>query len=151
LLDLDELPGSADANAAPDIDLSRLQDAFLASVWADRVPLEVEVPFATRVAGLGLRGRIDAVFADPDGGCTVIDWKTGRVPAPDRQPAVAVQLAAYRLAWSRLSGLPLDRVRAAFHYVADNLTLAPVDLLDADGLAQLVADATVAAPVGAGR
>ena len=86
--------------------------------WADRVPVEVEVPFATRVAGLGLRGRIDAVFADPDGGCTVIDWKTGRVPAPDRQAAAAVQLAAYRLAWSRLSGLPLELVRAAFHYVA---------------------------------
>jgi DNA helicase-2/ATP-dependent DNA helicase PcrA len=151
LLDLDELPGSADADAAPDPDLSRLQDAFLASSWADRVPMEVEVPFATRVAGLGLRGRIDAIFSDPDGGCTVIDWKTGRLPAPERRAAVAVQLAAYRLAWSRLSGLPLDRVRAAFHYVGDNLTLAPVDLLDADGLAELVADATVAAPVGAGR
>jgi DNA helicase-2/ATP-dependent DNA helicase PcrA len=151
LLDLDELPGSADGEAAPDVELSRLQDAFLASAWADRVPTEVEVPFATRVAGLGLRGRIDAIFADPDGGYTVIDWKSCRLPPPARRDAAAVQLAAYRLAWSRLAGVPLDRVRAAFHYVADNVTLAPVNLLDAEGLARLVADATVAASIGAGR
>jgi DNA helicase-2/ATP-dependent DNA helicase PcrA len=49
-----------------------------------------------------------------------------------------VQLAAYRLAWSALSGDPLHRVRAAFHYVRDNLTVRPADLLDADGLRDLL-------------
>jgi DNA helicase-2/ATP-dependent DNA helicase PcrA len=49
-----------------------------------------------------------------------------------------VQLAAYRLAWASLAGVPVQRVRAAFHYVAADITVAPVDLLDADGLAALL-------------
>ncbi|HEY0698652.1 MAG TPA: hypothetical protein VGD43_12680, partial [Micromonospora sp.] len=53
--------------------------------------------------------------------------------------AAAVQLAAYRLAWAELAGVPVDQVRAAFHYVRDGVTVRPVDLLDADGLAALVA------------
>ena len=49
---------------------------------------------------------MDAVFADPDGGCTVVDWKTGALPDDARLPALAVQLAAYRLAWADLAGVP---------------------------------------------
>jgi DNA helicase-2/ATP-dependent DNA helicase PcrA len=49
-----------------------------------------------------------------------------------------VQLAAYRLAWSALRGAPLASVRAAFHYVAANATVRPVDLLDAEGLRALL-------------
>ncbi|WP_073487484.1 ATP-dependent helicase [Streptoalloteichus hindustanus] len=138
LLDLDELPGAADADAAPDEDLEVLREAFLASEWAERTPHDVEVPFETEVDGIAVRGRMDAVFADPDGGWTVVDWKTGAVPDRERLPAVSVQLAAYRLAWSALTGAPLDKVRAAFHYVRRNRTLRPADLLDADGLRDLL-------------
>jgi DNA helicase-2/ATP-dependent DNA helicase PcrA len=136
LLDLDELPGAADAGAAPDSDLALLQERFLASEWADRSPEDVEVAFETLVGGLVVRGRIDAVFADPDGGWTVVDWKTGEPPRD--QSAAAVQLAAYRLAWAELAGAPVQDVRAAFHYVRLDRTVAPVDLLDADRLRELV-------------
>ncbi|WP_367138662.1 UvrD-helicase domain-containing protein [Saccharothrix sp. HUAS TT1] len=138
LFDLDDLPGAADDGAAPDTDLTRLQEAFLASGWADRVPHDVEVPFEAEVDGLSVRGRMDAVFADDDGGWTVVDWKTGAVPEPDRLPALSVQLAAYRLAWAALTGTPVDKVRAAFHYVRQDHTLRPADLLDADGLRALI-------------
>ncbi len=138
LIDLDELPGAADAGAAPDIELTALQEAFLASEWAARDPHDVEVPFETVIDGVGLRGRLDAVFADPDGGWTVVDWKTGAVPDAAHLPAVSVQLAAYRLAWAELSGTATDRVRAAFHYVKHDRTLRPADLLDADGLFDLL-------------
>jgi len=144
LLDLDELPGAADEGAAPDDALTDLQDAFLASVWAERRPAEVEVPFETVVAGVGVRGRMDAVFADPDGGWTVVDWKTGAVPDDARMPALSVQLAAYRLAWAALAGCEPERVRAAFHFVRQDLTLSPADLLDADGLRALVASVPTA-------
>ena len=77
----------------------KLQDAFLRSPWANRSPIEVEVPFETSIAGTVLRGRIDAVFADPDGGWTVIDWKTGAEPSAANEDAVVMQLAAYRVAW----------------------------------------------------
>lgn len=138
LIDLDELPGAADDGAAPDSELVALQEAFLASEWAARSPHEVEVPFETVVDGIGLRGRMDAVFADPDGGWTVVDWKTGAPPEPERLPAVSVQLAAYRMAWAALSGTPPEQVRAAFHYVRQDRTLRPVDLLDVDGLQELL-------------
>ena len=138
LIDHDELPGAADEGAAPNAELESLQAAFLASEWAPRCPHDVEVPFETVLDGVGVRGRMDAVFADADGGWTVVDWKTGMVPDEATLRTVSVQLAAYRLAWSALSGAPLERVRAAFHYVRDNRTLQPADLLDADGLRDLL-------------
>jgi DNA helicase-2/ATP-dependent DNA helicase PcrA len=138
LVDLDELPGSGDEFAAPDGALAELQDAFLASEWADRQPAEVEVPFETPLGPLTLRGRIDAVFQREDGGYEVIDWKTGPPPSGAELTAAGVQLAAYRLGWSRLTGVPVERVSAGFHHVAAKETLRPVDLLDEAGLLALV-------------
>jgi DNA helicase-2/ATP-dependent DNA helicase PcrA len=138
LLDLDELPGSGDQAAAPDSALAELQQAFLASDWADRQPAEVEVPFETPLGPLMLRGRIDAVFADGAGGFEVIDWKTGPPPSGAELSAAGVQLAAYRLGWSRLTGVPVEQVSAGFHHVAANVTVRPVDLLDEAGLLALV-------------
>jgi DNA helicase-2/ATP-dependent DNA helicase PcrA len=139
LLDVDELPGSADADAAADAQLARLQEAFLASPWAAREPVDVEVGFELVV------GEPAVVFRDDDGGYTVIDWKTGRRPAGADAEAAAVQLAAYRLAWADLAGLPLDRVRAAFVYLrgdgpgAGGLAgYSPSDLLDRAGLEELI-------------
>ncbi|SFD97599.1 DNA helicase-2 / ATP-dependent DNA helicase PcrA [Blastococcus tunisiensis] len=141
LVDLDELPGSGDEFAAPDGVLAELQAAFLASEWADRQPVEVEVPFETPLGPLTLRGRIDAVYADSDGGFEVIDWKTGPPPSGAELAAAAVQLAAYRIGWSRLTGVPVERVSAGFHHVAAGVTLRPVDLLDEGGLLNLVTGA----------
>lgn len=139
LLDVDELPGAADEGAASDDLLEELQEAFLGSQWAQRVPQEVEVPFETVVDGIAVRGRMDAVYADADGGFTVVDWKTGALPEPARRAMLNVQLAAYRLAWAALAGCPPERVRAAVHYVRHDVTLRPADLLDADGLRALLA------------
>jgi DNA helicase-2/ATP-dependent DNA helicase PcrA len=138
LVDLDELPGSGDELAAPDGALADLQQAFLASEWADRQPIEVEVPFETPLGPLTLRGRIDAVYADEDGRYEVIDWKTGPPPSGAELAAAAVQLAAYRLGWSRLTGVPVEQVSAGFHHVAAKETIRPVDLLDEAGLLNLV-------------
>jgi DNA helicase-2/ATP-dependent DNA helicase PcrA len=138
LLDVDELPGAADADAAGDEELAQLQERFLASEWADQVPVEVEVPFATVLAGVVVRGRMDAVFARPGGRFDVVDWKTGRQPTGVAAEAAAVQLAVYRLAWAELAGVPVDRVGAAFHYVREGVTFRPADLLDVDGLTALI-------------
>ncbi|MGS2613525.1 ATP-dependent helicase [Micromonospora sp. LZ34] len=138
LLDVDELPGAADADAAPDEALAELQERFLASEWADRVPVEVEVPFATVIAGVVVRGRMDAVFARPGGRFDVVDWKTGGQPTGAAAEVAAVQLAVYRLAWAELAGVPVERVGAAFHYVRDGVTVRPADLLDVAGLTALI-------------
>ncbi|GAA1633611.1 UvrD-helicase domain-containing protein [Actinoplanes couchii] len=138
LIDIDELPGAADDDAADDEELLALQDAFLTGEWADRTPVEVEVPFATTVAGVVVRGRMDAVYADPDGRFDVIDWKTGRRPTGAEAEAAAVQLSAYRIAWASLAGVPVRHVRAGFHYVREQVTVRPADLMDAAGLAALI-------------
>jgi DNA helicase-2/ATP-dependent DNA helicase PcrA len=140
LFDVDELPGASDTDQVPDdTTFTRLRTAFLASEWAARVPYDVEVPFETEVTGITVRGRMDAVYRDStDGSWTVVDWKTGRLPDDARLPALAVQLAAYRLAWAALSGSDIADVRAVFHYVAHNRTVRPPDLLDVTGLADLL-------------
>jgi DNA helicase-2/ATP-dependent DNA helicase PcrA len=148
LLDLDDLPGAGDADAAPDADLDLLRARFLAGEWADRIPLRVEVPFATVVGGLVVRGRMDAVFSSPDGTFDVVDWKTGTPPTGAAATAAAVQLAAYRLAWATLAGVPVERVRAAFGYVRSGLTIRPADLLDEAGFAALITGLPIAGSGG---
>ncbi|OLT48259.1 ATP-dependent DNA helicase [Saccharomonospora sp. CUA-673] len=138
LLEIDDLPGAADVGEAPDAELDALQEAFERSEWAHRTPHDVEVPFSTVIDGVTVRGRMDAVFAEPDGSWTVVDWKTGAVPDDGAMTSLSVQLAAYRLAWAGLTGAPLERVRAAFHYVRHDHTARPVDLLDAAGLRALL-------------
>jgi DNA helicase II / ATP-dependent DNA helicase PcrA len=144
LIDDEEL--FLDAAAAEfDDNLIELKARFEAGEWGGRWPREVEVPFDTQIGDRQIRGRIDAVFADPDGGYDVVDWKTGQLPRTKQEAqAVAVQLAAYRLAWSALAGVPLEKVRAAFYYVRHDRTVRPADLLDADGLTDLIARVPVA-------
>ncbi len=128
-----------------DDNLIELKARFEAGEWGGRWPREVEVPFDTQIGDRQIRGRIDAVFADLDGGYDVVDWKTGHLPRTKQEAqAVAVQLAAYRLAWSALADVPLEKVRAAFYYVRYDRTVRPADLLDADGLTDLIARIPVA-------
>jgi DNA helicase-2/ATP-dependent DNA helicase PcrA len=141
LIDDSDLFGGPDDDAKPEAeDLAELRARFERSPWADRWPRAVEVPFETLVGDRLVRGRIDAVFADArDGSFDVVDWKTGIPPRTEAERhAVSVQLAAYRLAWAALAGVPVAAVRAAFYYVAHDQTVRPADLLDAAGLAALI-------------
>ncbi len=108
-------------------------ERFEAGPFAQRTPHAVEAPFALVLAGQVVRGRIDAVYAEPDGSFLVVDWKTNRSETAD-----PLQLALYRLAWAELRGLPLDRVRAAFHYVRSGRTVEPHDLPDREALERLL-------------
>jgi DNA helicase-2/ATP-dependent DNA helicase PcrA len=129
-----------DAVAELDDNLIELKARFEAGEWGGRWPRDVEVPFDTQIGDRQIRGRIDAIFADPDGGYDVVDWKTGQPPRTKQEnDAIAVQLAAYRLAWSALTDVPLDKVRAAFYYVRHDRTVRPADLLDEEGLKDLIA------------
>ncbi|WP_410870251.1 ATP-dependent helicase [Nocardia sp. A7] len=152
LLGLDELPGAADSAGElgrADQELAAMQAAFRRSSWAHRNPVDVEVPFETSIAGTVIRGRMDAVFAEPGGRWIVVDWKTGAEPGPADEPAVAMQLAVYRLAWARLMATRtgetearmLQRVSAAFHYIRSGRTIAPTQLAGPAELERLIRDA----------
>ncbi|MEU0495711.1 ATP-dependent DNA helicase [Mycobacterium sp. NPDC006124] len=141
LFDLEDLPGAVDGELGlvEAERLAELQEAFVSSPWAARTPVDVEVPFDMVIGGTVVRGRIDAVFADDDGGVTVVDWKTGDSPATEEAlQQNAVQLAVYRLAWAATAGVTPERVRTAFHYVRSGRTVTPDVLPDADELAGLL-------------
>jgi DNA helicase-2/ATP-dependent DNA helicase PcrA len=142
LLDVDDLPSAEDDDLPDDTDLDKLRDTFLGSEWSARMPIAVEADVETPVAGVMLRCRMDAVFKDPATGpdaVVVVDWKTGREPLDTAARAAReVQLAVYRLAWSRWTGLPLDQVSAAFYYVGSDTTVRPDRLLDEAELEALI-------------
>ncbi|MEN9687974.1 MAG: hypothetical protein RL381_986, partial [Actinomycetota bacterium] len=114
--------------------LEDLKNRWLASDWASQQPYAVEVPFETVIAGVLVRGRIDAVYKT-DSGFEVVDWKTGSTVLSESS---AVQLAVYRLAWAKLQGISVDHVTAAFHYVPTNTTDRRANLLSEKELIELL-------------
>src|SRR5699024_10048133 len=120
------------------------------SSWAERVPTMIEAAVETSLAGLTLRGRIDAVFRtggdpdvafDPNASWELVDWKTGRVPADSEMPHRSLQLAIYRLAWSRLHDIPLENITGKFVYLAHGVEKTPHDFADADELEAILLQA----------
>ena len=148
LFEEDELYADADpdfeidqATSAQAATLEGFKAAFEQSEWANLTPIAVEQEIHHTIAGVPVIARIDAVFADPQQPAQhiVVDWKTGKPGQTEAdRTAREVQLAVYRLAWSRLSGKPVDQVSAAFHYVGANQTVRPAKLLTETELEQLI-------------
>ena len=120
-----------------DVALEELQNKWLASEWAHRTPVEIESGFETVIAGIVIRGRIDAVYRDGEI-YTVVDWKTGRMKEGDQLESATIQLAMYRLAYSKLHNIAIENIRAAFHYVADQQTIYRESLSTEDEIAAII-------------
>ncbi|MGW8761906.1 ATP-dependent helicase [Streptomyces sp. NPDC055815] len=143
----EELPGGEDFAGEPEIlderDLDELKEAFARTPYAHRTPYRVEVPVHLSLAGRVVRGRIDAVYRDPDSGAyEIVDWKTSRDRSAD-----PLQLALYRLAWAEQHGLAPEDVAAAFVYVRTGEVARPTRL---PGRAELEAILLGGAPPDAG-
>ncbi|HLS04098.1 MAG TPA: 3'-5' exonuclease, partial [Actinomycetales bacterium] len=117
LVDLDDLPGE---QMQLDDNLDALKEVFTHSQWAQRQPIALEIDLETPIADTTIRCRIDAVFEEPDGTVLIVDWKTGQPPAigSDAHRQRSLQLAVYRLAWSRLHDVDIDDIRAIFVHVS---------------------------------
>lgn len=145
LLDVDDLFSEDSDDELDDSELAGIKQWFLSSDWARREVLAIEEPVETPLGGRTIRSRIDAVFVadDPRFDVEIIDWKTGHQPATnDGRQRRDVQLAVYRLAWSRRYGVPIDRISASFVYVRGGTQVTPVDLLSEEELVALVERAT---------
>ena len=92
LFDPDDLPGRADAGIDDDDDLAELIATFERGPFADRAPHAVEAPFALVLAGQVVRGRIDAVYAEPRR--RLPGRRLEDQPHGDRRPAPAGALPA---------------------------------------------------------
>ncbi|MFB8893250.1 UvrD-helicase domain-containing protein [Microbacterium plantarum] len=122
-----------DSGGGADDDLSRLQENFLRSEWAELQPIEVEteIDFADdRMLGDGrphvIICKLDAVYrrGDRDGRIEIVDWKTGRPPrTPAERSERMLQLELYRRAYSIRHGIPESEIDVALFYVADDLVL----------------------------
>ncbi|MCX4805598.1 UvrD-helicase domain-containing protein [Streptomyces sp. NBC_01214] len=121
-----DLPGAgSDQEIVDEADLDSLKAAFERSPYADRPPHRMEAPVQLTLAGRVVRGRIDAVYRNPDGSYEIVDWKTGRTTEAD-----PLQLAVYRVAWAEATNTPLDRVSAAFLHVRSGRVIRPRNLPD---------------------
>ncbi len=121
-----------------DAPLEKLQSSWLASEWATKTPADIEFGFETMIDGILIRGRIDAVYKLGNDKYEVVDWKTGKVKSGDDLETAAIQLAMYRLAYSKLKSVPIENISAAFHYVADNQTVRPADIMNQEQLKALI-------------
>lgn len=136
-LDLSDDEGvdlGGDAGAATgeseDAALRQLQEAFLRSEWAELAPIEVETEIDMSLRGAAgveqIICKLDAVYRREDRGgrIEIVDWKTGAPPrtAADRSNRM-LQLALYRLAYHKRSGVPLEDIDVVLYYVADDLTI----------------------------
>ncbi|MCW2549239.1 MAG: UvrD/REP helicase, partial [Mycobacterium sp.] len=147
LLGPDDLPGASDESMAqPGDDLRALQDAFLSTSWAAREPVDVEVGFELVLAGVLVRGRIDAVYRTPEGRFDVIDYKTGVRPTGAAAEGAAIQLACYRVAYAQIAGVAPEEVGAAFLYVREGERgLVRPALLTREELAEVLTEVPSAA------
>lgn len=122
--------------------LEELKQLWLDSEWASRSPYEVEGGFETVLEGVVVKGRIDAVYRqrgeDGEYRYEVVDWKTGRELEGEDLASASIQLAMYRLAYSKLHQIPLDRISAAFFYIPNQKTLRPVDLMGEEELLEII-------------
>jgi DNA helicase-2/ATP-dependent DNA helicase PcrA len=98
LLEIDDVPDlTAEELAGQPGKLRDLRQSFLASRFADKVPLFAERPFLLSVDGFTIRGRIDAIYGEPEGPWEVVDYKTGSRPDIG-DPIARLQLDVYALA-----------------------------------------------------
>lgn len=140
LISMDEIFNQALSKTEKEQDepLDKLQSAWLASDWASKNPIDIEVGFETMIDKTLVRGRIDAVYQIGVNQYEVVDWKTGKVKDGSDLENAAIQLAMYRLAYSKLKSVPVANVSAVFHYVSSNETVRPVDILEEADLRALI-------------
>lgn len=118
-------------------DLARLQETFERSEWATLKPVEVERELHVPFDGHIVICKIDAVY-ERNGRFQIVDWKTGKAPTSAKElEERQLQLALYRLAFATWKGIDPELIDAVFYYVAEDRTIRPERLFDAEELLAL--------------
>jgi DNA helicase-2/ATP-dependent DNA helicase PcrA len=117
--------------------ISALQETFKNSRWANQTPLSVEQEIHLTIGAHTFICKLDAVF-ETDTGVEIIDWKTGKSPVDeDDEQLKSLQLSLYRLAYSRFTNTPIEKIAASFYFVAEDKEVRPKELLGEDELVSL--------------
>jgi DNA helicase-2/ATP-dependent DNA helicase PcrA len=127
----------SDARGLGNESIRELQQNFAKSRFAQMQPVEIEREIQLTVGANTFICKLDAVFQTPTG-YEIVDWKTGKSPknAAD-QKLKTLQLALYRLAYSRFTGIPMENIEVCFYFVAEDKELKPIDVPNELELLQL--------------
>ncbi|MGJ9635603.1 UvrD-helicase domain-containing protein [Actinotignum sp. GS-2025b] len=105
-------------------EIARMYENYEASEWASYPPLAIEQQLGVVIGGHVVHCALDAVFDTSQvpgrAPVTIVDWKSGRRPYGETKAARELQLALYRLAWSRAHSIPLAEIDASFVYLRGN-------------------------------
>ncbi|MDR8018150.1 ATP-dependent DNA helicase [Nesterenkonia sp. LY-0111] len=162
-LDGIEDPLQGDQHVSREFGIEKVRASVETSPWGARQIAAMEIGLMTSVDGVTINGRIDAVFGvKPDGTdvevsdfdrwqglprgerhaamaqCSwqLVDWKTGKVPHDLENKQL--QLAIYRLAFSRTFGVALEDISAAFYYIDHARVVQAEHLPEADQLEEVI-------------
>jgi len=117
--------------------MEALKATFEKSRWANQIPIEVEREIQLTIANNTFVCKLDAVFKT-ETGYEIVDWKTGRPPVSDSEVAErSLQLALYRLAYSRFTGVPENQITVSLYFVNEDLELRPNNVPAGEELLQI--------------
>lgn len=113
--------------------LEDLQENFENSRFATLRAREIETEIQVTIEQNTFICKIDAVFdVAPDDPelpgmlIEIVDWKTGEPPKTiEEESERALQLALYRMAYSRRHNIPEDKISVCLYYVGANKVLRP--------------------------
>lgn len=110
---------------------------FQGSEFADRTPVNIELPIQFVLDDLVVICKLDAVFTT-EAGVELVDWKTG---SPQQLEKMRLQLSLYRLALSKFTNLPFESVTASLYFAASNETIRLEQLFSEDELVEMIREA----------
>ena len=138
-----ELEGQGTMLDLPDLELpekqwkqlSQWQHAFRQIDFGEFRFVGAERLYRTRVEGISVVCRIDAIFKEPTTGkVLLIDWKTGRPPTDaSARFAFATQLTTYKLAYAQSEGVDPSNVEAQLVFVSSRAKRVGLSELDPRG------------------
>ncbi len=121
--DLVGLELDPDAEAAFFADAARLVERYFEVEDPTAIhPIGLELKLEAQVGGLRLRGIIDRLELDADGGLVVTDYKSGRSPGPSHQQGRLGGVTFYALLCEELFGVLPSRVQLL--YLGDATTIS---------------------------
>jgi DNA helicase-2/ATP-dependent DNA helicase PcrA len=133
-----DIDGEYQGSTRDELSIEQWIEAFEASEFADQKPLAIEAELHMPVGRHIVVCKMDAVFPTASG-VHIVDWKTGKAPATDKELAAkALQLGAYRLAWSHWSGLDPAEITASFWFSESSRLVTPKNLVTTKELADLL-------------
>ncbi|MEN9606914.1 MAG: hypothetical protein RL605_742, partial [Actinomycetota bacterium] len=119
--------------------LERLKETFENSRWAKAQPADIECEIQVTIGSNTFICKLDAVFETATG-FEIVDWKTGKLPNLDDEQDMferSLQLALYRMAYSRYRGIPEEQISVSLYFVDSDTEIKPERVLNEAELIEL--------------